>query len=80
MEKGGGKGLAYILLDCGLRSITGSLPALRGCPKLPLPKFSSFLMPTFLGSGGQLLPVGYNTCPPCPDFSLFFYFSITFDL
>jgi hypothetical protein len=41
-------------------------------------KFFFFLPSTFCASG-QLLLVGYSTCPPCPDFSLKLQTSITFD-
>jgi hypothetical protein len=61
-----------------LRAIVACLPCTGACNSL-IVKFPFFLLPTFLGTCGQLLLVGYNTCPPCPNFSKKIHFSITFD-
>jgi hypothetical protein len=71
LEKKGGRDqpVVYQIADYGRWVTAGLWSALRGCPKLPLPKFPFFLMPTFFCTCSQLLLVVSSTCPPYPNFS-----------
>jgi hypothetical protein len=57
-----------------LQAVAGQQPvvACRPCTgalNYFLPKFYSFLLPTYFCTCIQLLLVGSSTCPPCPHFS-----------
>jgi hypothetical protein len=64
----------------------GNQRSLAGCGSMPVPvgQFPFFLKLFFLPAlhfcaSGQLLLVGYSTCPPCPYFYLKLQTPITFD-